>query len=123
MAKNMPPPWIREAVLKGLEMETVNNISNNRPAKISQVIRVIPEHSLLVINDKESAVCVALTPFCLATLREKQLDVTSLNNCFVSIREWHVSSLSICAGDRDMSQFSSLSISFPIGVILFTFLL
>ena len=101
----MPKPWIKDCILKLLENPKRGSSSKpqsskskgktKHESKITQVIRVFPEENLLVINDKDHKILVALTPKCAEDLRNKLsndgVELSSLKNSIVSIKDWHVS--------------------------------
>ena len=126
MAKNMPNPWIRNAVLCSLDeikdyKKHYHLGRHNRAAKITQVIGVIPEANMIIVNDRLNSACAVLTPSCLTELKNKNKGIADLRQCFVSLRSWNLSSMIICAGDRDLSTFPALKVSFPIGKSTFNF--
>ena len=96
MAMNMPKPWIKESIIKCLDFddginEKSGKIVKKNENKITQIIQVIPELRLLIINDKSHKIAVALTRKCIQGMEQKGVQLLHLKNCFVSIRNWHVS--------------------------------
>ena len=95
MANNMPKPWIKKTVLRCLDDDP---LPNKAPVKhksvLTQVIGVFPDVRILLINDKEHMISVALTEDCAKELYAKDIPLKSLKNCIISLQDWHVSDVS-----------------------------
>ena len=90
----MPKPWIKETVLSCLDEEPKKE-PVSRKNILTQVIDVFPEFGMLIINDKEFMISVALTEDCVSELDAKDVPLKSLKNCIISLQDWHVSDLLI----------------------------
>lgn len=94
MSNNMPKPWIKKTVLSCLDEEP-KKAPVSRKNILTQVIDVFPEFRMLIINDKEFMISVALTEDCVSELDAKDVPLKSLKNCIISLQDWHVSDLLI----------------------------
>ena len=99
----MPKPWIKKTVLRCLDDDP---LPNKAPVKhksvLTQVIGVFPDVRIILINDKEHMISVALTEDCEKELYAKDIPLKSLKNCIISLQDWHVS-------DASFSFLQSLS--------------
>ena len=92
----MPKPWIKKTVLNCLDEDRDPLKAAVRCKNIlTQVINVFPDLRIVIINDKEHTISVALTEDCVNELDGKDIPLKSLKNCIISLQDWHVSHLII----------------------------
>ena len=136
MAKSMSSQWIRSTILDILrDSETTDPAGGpNRPSssssahqqtrlklnksRVVQVTRANDSVRFFDISDKEVTITVMLTGTCYNNFLNMHQGATlaSLKNSLVKLEDWHVSTVMQSAGNRDVSKFSNLHISFPLSL-------
>ena len=121
MASAMANPWIKSTIVslfRGSECDSTFNMYNRR-AKVVQVTKVFENLRIIIVSDKENSIPVMLSKICMEEYCTSNYhrSLSSLKCSLIKLENWHISTTTQSASNRDINSFSAHGITHPFSIL------